>query len=204
MNISEDELFSRNIPGSRETLKKKKVAVAGLGGLGSNIAVMLARAGVGRLLLVDHDDVEISNLNRQHYDITHLGMPKTDAMRTQIEKIVPFINIETMNVKVTEDNAEQIFNGYDVICEAFDDPRDKAMLADVLLPLGKTVVAASGISGIGSANEIRTERMFSELYVCGDAGAEESDLMMSTRVMICAGHQANTVLRILLGMEDER
>ncbi|MCL1984367.1 MAG: sulfur carrier protein ThiS adenylyltransferase ThiF [Methanomassiliicoccaceae archaeon] len=197
-------MFSRNTPGSRKVLREKKAAVAGLGGLGSNIAVMLARAGVGRLLLVDHDTVEISNLNRQHYDITHLGMPKTDALRMQIERIDPFVAIETKNVKVTEDNAERIFGDHDVICEAFDDPRDKAMLADVLLPLGKTVVAASGISGMGSANEIRTERMFSELYVCGDKGADEDDGLMSPRVTVCAGHQANIVLRILLNMERER
>ena len=104
-------ITARNVPHSTEVLKKSKVAIAGLGGLGSNIAVMLARIGVGHLFLVDFDVVEPSNLNRQHYNTTHIGMRKTEALKSQLELINPFVRIETMNVKINEKKADNELNG---------------------------------------------------------------------------------------------
>jgi len=189
----------------KEKLRNGKVAVAGLGGLGSNIAVMLARAGVGKLLLVDFDAVEMSNLNRQHYDRTHIGMLKTDALRMQIKRMCPFIDIETCSEKVTEENVHEIFREYPIVCEAFDDPVCKAVLVNALLD-GKTkIVAASGMAGIGDANNIKTKRVFNNLYVCGDSEPSDGNSgFIAPRVSICAGHQANMVLRILSDMEEER
>lgn len=207
---SEEELESmmlaRHTPYVHQKVKKGKVAIAGLGGLGSNIAVMLARTGVGHLLLIDFDFVEPSNLNRQSYYISHLGMPKTVALREQIEAINPNIKIETQNVKVTEDNIIEIFNGCDIICEAFDKPDEKAMLVNgglSKLPEVK-IVSASGMAGYDSSNLIKTVRPMKRLYVCGDMenGAKIGRGLMAPRVQICAGHQANMVLRLLLDMED--
>ena len=95
------------------------MAIAGLGGLGSNVAVLLARTGVGHFFLVDFDIVEPSNLNRQSFS-SHLGMEKTVAMRQQIQQINLFLEITTQTVRVTEENAAALFQGYDVVCEAFD------------------------------------------------------------------------------------
>jgi sulfur carrier protein ThiS adenylyltransferase len=206
----EDELESmmmaRHTPDVHRKVKQGSVAVAGLGGLGSNIAVMLARTGVGRLLLVDFDIVEPSNINRQSYYISHLGMPKTAALKKQIEEINPFIRVETRNVKVTEENVEEIFSGYDILCEAFDRPEAKSVLVNTALEKlpGAKVVAASGMAGYGSSNEIRTVKSMNRLYVCGDfeSGARPGSGLMSPRVQICAGHQANMILRLLLGIED--
>jgi sulfur carrier protein ThiS adenylyltransferase len=206
----EDELESmmmaRHTPDVYRKVKQGSVAVAGLGGLGSNIAVMLARTGVGRLLLVDFDIVEPSNINRQSYYISHLGMPKTAALKKQIEEINPFISVETLNVKVTEENVEEIFSGYDILCEAFDRPEAKSALVNTALeklPCAK-VVAASGMAGYGSSNAIKTVKSMSRLYVCGDFESEAGmgSGLMSPRVQICAGHQANMILRLLLGIED--
>ena len=202
----ENAITARNVPGIQEKLKKAKVAVAGLGGLGSNIAVMLARIGVGKLLLVDFDAVEHSNLNRQHYDLTHVGMLKTDAMKEQISKINPFIDIETWAAFVTAENAPEIFEGYSVICEAFDNPQSKAMLVNVLLPGGgKKIVAASGMAGFESANRIKTIHALKNLYVCGDSQPSEQEGVgfMAPRVMVCAGHQANMVLRLIMNIDEE-
>lgn len=191
-------------PGVSEKLRKGKVAVAGLGGLGSNIAVMLARAGVGKLLLVDFDSVEMSNLNRQHYDRTHIGMRKTDALRMQIKKICPFTEIETRSIKVTEENVRDIFKDYQIVCEAFDDPECKVILVNALLDGRRKIIAASGMAGIGSANKIRTRRTFKDLYVCGDNEQPDGlSVFLAPRVSICAGHQANMVLRLLSDMEEE-
>ena len=202
----EKALTARNIPGIQETLKNGRVAIAGLGGLGSNIAVMLARIGVGRLLLVDHDRVEPSNLNRQYYDLTHLGLLKTEALKSQIDKINPFVETETRAALVTGDNALEIFRDYPIVCEAFDNAQNKAVLVNTLLEEGgKKIVAASGLAGFDSANKIKTRRMFRNLYVCGDfepPGREASGLM-APRVAVCAGHQANMVLRLLLDLEEE-
>ena len=205
-NISpelEVAMTARNMPGIQEKLKSGKIAIAGLGGLGSNIAVMLARIGVGNLLLVDHDKVEPSNLNRQHYDVSHLGMLKTEALKTQLAKINPFIEIQACAVKVTDENATDVFKEYLIVCEAFDDPGCKAMLVNALLEQsGKKIIAASGLAGIGSANKIQTKQVFENLYVCGDSEPSLHDRagFMAPRVMICAGHQANMAVRFLLDM----
>jgi len=200
----ESMMAARHTPAVHNKLKEGKVAVAGLGGLGSNISVMLAQAGVGKLLLVDFDVVELSNLNRQHYDLTHLGMLKTDALKKQIEKINPFIETETGTLKVTEENVMTVFNGYPIVCEAFDNPQYKAMLVNALLAQGEqTIVAASGMAGFDSANNIKTRQRFKNLYVCGDfkTPVQEGSGLMAPRVAVCAAHQANMVLRLLLNIE---
>jgi sulfur carrier protein ThiS adenylyltransferase len=202
----ESMMMARHTPDVHSKVKQGSVAVAGLGGLGSNIAVMLARTGVGKLLLVDFDTVEPSNINRQNYSISHLGMNKTDALKKQIEEINPFISVETKNIKVRSENVEETFEGYGIICEAFDRPEAKAALVNTALEKlpGAKVVAASGMAGYGSSNSIKTVKSMSRLYVCGDFGSEASpgSGLMSPRVQICAGHQANMILRLLLGIED--
>ncbi|HHV65728.1 MAG TPA: sulfur carrier protein ThiS adenylyltransferase ThiF [Peptococcaceae bacterium] len=202
----ESMMMARHTPYVHEKLKKGKVAIAGLGGLGSNIAVMLARIGVGQLLLVDFDIVEPSNLNRQSYYLSHLGMPKTIALKQQIAQINPFIRVETVTTKVTEDNVPELFSGYDIICEAFDKAKEKAMLVNTVLEKlpGIKIVAASGMAGYESSNLIQTRRAMKNLYICGDLenGAKVGRGLMAPRVQICAGHQANMVLRLLLGIEE--
>jgi len=205
-NELESMMMARHTPNVHKKIKEGKVAIAGLGGLGSHIAVMLARTGVGQLLLVDFDVVEPSNLNRQHYSISHLGMPKTVALKKQLREINPFVNIEIMQTKITPENIGKLFGDYDIICEAFDQAAYKAMLAEVALDQlpDVKVVAASGLAGYDSANLIKTIRPLQRLYVCGDCEneARPGRGLMSPRVQICAGHQANMVLRLLLGIED--
>lgn len=202
----ESMMMARHSPNVHNKIKKGKVAIAGLGGLGSNIAVMLARIGVGQLLLVDFDVVEPSNLNRQCYYVRHLGMAKTDALKEQIKEINPFIKVQTKTVKITEDNVKELFEGYDIVCEAFDKPDQKSMLVNTALnklPNCK-IVAASGMAGYESSNLIKTTKPMNRLYVCGDLknGAKVGNGLMAPRVQICAGHQANMILRLLLGIED--
>ena len=209
LDILNDELChkmaARNAPGIQAALKNGKIAVAGLGGLGSNAAVMLARIGVGNLLLVDFDKVEASNLNRQHYNITHLGMLKAHALKAQLDLINPFIKAHPLTVKVTEKNALEIFKDYDIVIEAFDLAQNKAVIVNALLEDGgKKIIAASGMNGYKSSNEIVTRRMLKNLYIVGDnePAPREGIGFMAPRVSICAGHQANMAVRILLGIED--
>ncbi|MCL2546911.1 MAG: sulfur carrier protein ThiS adenylyltransferase ThiF [Oscillospiraceae bacterium] len=198
-NEFESMMYARNAPDVQAKLKAARIAIAGLGGLGSNIAMMLARIGVGTLLLVDFDVVELSNLNRQHYNLTHLGQCKTEALQAQIKQANPFITVYTKNVRVDEGNAQAIFAGYPIVCEAFDNPQSKADITNELLEVeGVKLVAASGMAGYGCANEIKTVRRFANLYVCGDFQTTPEHGLMAPRVIICAGHQANMVLRLIL------
>ncbi|WP_394236083.1 sulfur carrier protein ThiS adenylyltransferase ThiF [Niallia oryzisoli] len=202
----ESMMMARHTPYVHQRVKKGKVAIAGLGGLGSNISVMLARIGVGHLFLVDFDIVEPSNLNRQSYYVRHLGMPKTAALKEQLEEINPFITIETRDAKISEENVKELFEGYDVICEAFDKPDAKAMLVNTALEQlpGCKIVSGSGMAGFDSSNLIQTRRLMKQLYVCGDLENEAriGSGLMAPRVQICAGHQANMILRLLLGQEE--
>lgn len=203
--LGPQDIFKRNISDPDGVLARSSVCILGLGGLGSNIGVYLARSGIGRLVLVDFDQVEASNLNRQYYSLGHIGMKKTQALLEVIRSINPFIDLEVIDTKINRDNIMDIVKGQQIICEALDDPATKSMVVSEVLANSddKLVVAASGMAGLGDANLIRTRRKLSRLYICGD---ERSDFelipgMMAPRVSICAGHQANIILRLLLGLE---
>ncbi|MBQ2725753.1 MAG: thiamine biosynthesis protein ThiF [Clostridia bacterium] len=193
-----------------ENLQKRfssaTVAVCGLGGLGSNIAAALARAGIGKLILVDFDRVDITNLHRQQYKADQIGIPKTKALAENLREIAPYLELETHTVRITEDNAAELLHSADIICEAFDNAEAKAMLTEAVLTgmPDKYLVAASGMAGLGSANSIRTRRVTSRFYLCGDEVSDVSDGigLVSSRVMLCAAHQAHTVLRILAGQSE--
>lgn len=177
------------------------VAVCGLGGLGSNIAISLARAGIGKLILVDFDRVDITNLHRQQYKASQVGEYKTRALSVCLKEIAPYIELETHTVRITEDNITRLLEDADIICEAFDNPECKAMLVNIVLETmpDKYLVAASGMAGMGSANSIKTRKITKYFYLCGDEVSETSEevSLVASRVMICAAHQAHTVLRIL-------
>ncbi len=185
---------------------KATVAVCGLGGLGSNIAISLARAGVGKLILIDFDKVDISNLNRQQYKTSQLGMYKTDAALENLAEISPFTDVEIHTVRLCEENAYNLLISADIICEAFDNAEAKATLTNFVLEHypEKYLVAASGMAGLGSTNSIKTKRVAKKFYLCGDGESDvaEKGTLFSARAMLCAAHQAHTVLRILAGKYD--
>ncbi len=188
-----------------EEIQKKffsaAVAICGLGGLGSNIAVSLARAGVGRLILIDFDRVDLTNLHRQQYKASQIGRYKTEALAENLKEIAPYIALEIHTVRVTEENAAELLGEADVICEAFDAAEAKAMLTNFVLKemSNQYLIAASGMAGLGSANTIKTRRVTRRFYLCGDgvSDVKENIGLVSSRVMLCAAHQAHTVLRIL-------
>ena len=185
----------------QQAFSSATVAICGLGGLGSNIAIALARAGIGKLILIDFDRVDITNLHRQQYKADQIGMYKTDALADNLREIAPYIELETHIARITEDNVVKLLQGADIICEAFDDAECKAMLTDIVLSelSDKYLVAASGMAGMGVTNSIKTRRITSKFYLCGDETSEVSDGigLVAPRVALCAAHQAHTVLRIL-------
>ena len=187
--------------GLQRAFSSAAVAVCGRGGLGSNIAAALARAGVGKLILIDFDRVDITNLNRQQYQADQIGDLKTEALAGNLREMAPYISLELHTVRITEDNALDLLKGADIICEAFDDAKAKAMLTNIVLEAmpDKYLIAASGMAGLGSANTIRTRKITDRFYLCGDEVSDVTDGvgLIASRVMLCAAHQAHTVLRIL-------
>ena len=185
----------------QKNLSSATVAICGLGGLGSNIAFALARAGIGKLILIDFDSVDITNLHRQQYKANQIGMNKTEALKENLSEIAPYVITETHTVCITEDNAEALLEKADIICEAFDDADCKAMLTNLVLERmpEKYLVAASGMAGFGSANTIQTRRISKRFYICGDgtSDVQSEGSLVASRVMLCAAHQAHAVLRIL-------
>ena len=183
-------------------LQDSTVGIAGLGGLGSNIALMLARSGVGTLVIADDDTVELSNIHRQCYPLDSIGMRKTDAIEKEIMKVNPFCKVEKHCIRITEDNIS-IFSDCDIVCEAFDKADNKIMLIEKLSEMGKTVVSGNGMAGNGPANSIVTRKVGNNIYICGDgvSDVKEEGSLVPSRVTICAAHQANAVIRIISGLE---
>lgn len=190
----------------QDRLSAGRVAIAGLGGLGSNVAVSLARIGVGNLHLVDFDRVDITNLNRQQYFIGDIGKYKTESLRETLSRINPWLHIRTDCVRISSENAAELFREDEIVCEAFDVPESKAMLVNTILEQcpGKILVAASGMAGYGRSNEIRTRKVGRNFYLCGDEVSEskENSGLMAPRVMICAGHEANLIAELIIGGKD--
>lgn len=183
-------------------LNNARVAVAGLGGLGSHISIMLARSCVGTLHIIDFDNVDMSNLNRQEYYLNHIGKPKTECLKEELLRINPYMNIIADNVKVTADNIETLFENERIVCEAFDDAEQKAMLVNGLLTIFPDIklISGSGMAGYADSNMIKTRKIFRNFYICGDEtnGKEDGLPLMSARVSICAGHQANKAVQLIL------
>ena len=196
LNIRHGEDLQNKISAAR-------VAVCGLGGLGSNIAIALARAGVGHLHLIDFDRVDLTNLNRQQYAVGQLGQYKTDALRETLSLISPYCDVTCDTIQVTEENLPDLLKAEDYICEAFDRAEAKAMLVSGVLEHfpEKYLVAGSGLAGLGSANTIQTRRVSQRFYLCGD-GTSDSSVglgLVASRVLVCAAHEANMILRLIAG-----
>lgn len=200
-------LVSRHTPGVHDRVRGARIGIAGLGGLGSQAAIALARIGVGELVLADFDVVEPSNLNRQQYFVEQLGLPKVAALTDTLRRVNPYVGVSPHEVRLVPENIPEIFRGCRVLLECFDRADQKAMLVETALArLPDTwVVAASGLAGCAPADDIRTHRVGSRLFVVGDLEAEARPGvgLMAPRVGVAAHAQANLALRLLLGEEGK-
>lgn len=196
-------MAARHTPGVHARLKRAAVGIAGAGGLGSAIAIALARIGVGRLVVADFDVVEPSNLNRQQFFIDQIGMPKVEALRANLARINPYVEVEIHQVRLTPENIPTLFAQVDVMVEAFDAADQKAMLLETharAFP-ARTIVLASGLAGHMPSNTVVTRKLGRHVVLVGDTvtAAAQGTGLMAPRVGVAAHHQANAVLRLLLG-----
>ncbi len=196
-------MMARHTPGVHDKLQKGFVAIAGLGGLGSNVAVSLARMGIGTIKLIDFDIVEPSNLNRQQYFIHQIGKSKTEALKDTLLNINPYNTYLTENIYITAENAKKTLKGYDVIIEAFDKAKNKAMLINECLKHfpGKCIIGASGVAGVFDTESLKIHKIGKNTYIVGDMvnEARPGCGLMATRVAVAANMQAHLAVRYLLG-----
>jgi len=183
-----------------EKLQKIKVGIAGAGGLGSNCAFNLVRSGFRKLKIVDFDIVEAANLNRQFYFIDQIGMPKVEALKKNLERINPDLQLDIFQLKINAENIIDLFNDCEVIVEAFDNVAGKTLLAEKFFSSGKLVVCASGLGGWGNTDEIKIKKVHPQFYVVGDMMTEVKDDIppISPRVNITAAKQADIVLDYII------
>ncbi len=196
-------IISRHSPKVHEKIQNKCVGIAGAGGLGSSLAIALARLSVGKLVIADFDVVEPSNLNRQQYFIDQIGLFKVDALKANLGKINPFLDVDPINRKLDESNLGATFKECDVIAECFDNPESKSIIVEfVLSKFNKPIVAVSGIAGFENAHELKCRNLMKNLYVIGDGltAAAPGMGLMAPKVGIAAHMQANKILELLLKM----
>jgi sulfur carrier protein ThiS adenylyltransferase len=200
-------MMARHTPGVHQKLRRSCVGIAGAGGLGSAIAVALGRVGVGKLIIADYDVVEPSNLNRQQFFIDQIGEPKVEALKANLARINPFVEVESHQVFVTPENIPALFGRANTLVEAFDGADQKAMLIQEFLSRFPEIplVAASGVAGYAPSNTIVTRRATRNLFLVGDGrtAARPGEGLMAPRVGIAAHHQANAIVRLLLGEQPE-
>ncbi len=201
----ERALAARHSAEFQQRFKRATVAVMGLGGLGSAVAVSLAKVGIGKLILVDYDVVELSNIHRQQYFLDQIGLKKTLALKKTLIQINPFTAITTLNIKLDEPAIPRLFSTVSVLVECFDNPSMKAASLRAVLQHMPDVgyVGASGMAGCGSGNTIVSKRIKPRVYIVGDCTSEVTDesTLFAPRVGIAALHQANQVIRLLLDID---
>lgn len=152
MQLSDKDIdrYSRNIilpeigGEGQYKLLQSKVLVIGMGGLGSPLLMYLAAAGIGNITIIDNDNVELSNLQRQVIHSTqNIGRPKVDSAKSFIEKINPEIKITKINSRVDADNIIELIAKQDVIADGSDNFKTRFLVADTCFKLKKTLISAA-------------------------------------------------------------
>ena len=186
----------------RTLLESARVGIAGAGGLGSNCAMHLVRAGVKHLTVVDFDVVNESNLNRQFFFRDQIGQKKVDALKANLLRIEPDADIRAVDMRLDASSAREIFADCGIVVEAFDAVDAKVMLVSVFASSGKKLVTASGLAGWGRSNAMRVRKM-GDIVTIGDGETSVGDgaAPVSPRVGIAAAMEANSVVAMLLGKE---
>ena len=199
-----NEIFSKNVLGMTEVLSKATIGIAGCGGLGSNIAVSLVRAGIGNLIIADYDIVELSNLNRQYFFREDVGNKKVVALEKKLLRINPDCKINVIDKKLERNDISLLFNDADIMMEAFDKAEAKQWLIEewsIQFP-DRVIISGNGLGGYGKFEKLKVKQMGS-LYFCGDGESSEKEGLCSARVAIVANMQASLAIELLMNKQSK-
>jgi sulfur carrier protein ThiS adenylyltransferase len=169
-----------------------KIGIAGVGGIGSNVAVNLVRSGLDTLKIVDFDRVDLSNLNRQFYFFDQIGRLKVEALAENLRRIRPELKVEAVAERIDSRNCRALFADCDLIVEGFDGQADKKMLVESL-GSERIVVSACGIAGSELKN-IRVRRL-GNCFIVGDFTTDcNAASLFSHKVAAVANHMTECIL----------
>ena len=187
-------------------LQRKFIGIAGAGGLGSNCAMHLVRSGFKRFLIVDFDEVDASNLNRQHYSLDQVGEAKVNALARNLRMVNPDVELTLVHKRLVPETMFDTFARCDAVVEAMDVPEFKKALVEAFLPARQLLVAASGIGGTGDADAIVTRKVRDTFYLVGDETTECSEEYppLAPKVVVAAAKQADVVLNHFLQQYKRR
>jgi sulfur carrier protein ThiS adenylyltransferase len=196
------DIFSRNCPGMTERLSRAAVAVAGCGGIGSNVAVSLVRSGIGKIIIADMDIIEESNLNRQYYFTGEIGLPKADTLKKRLHSINPDCEVISYNKELFREDVKDLFNEADILIEAFDKAENKQWLIEEWATLypDRPVISGNGLSGYGNFEKIKIRRV-SNIYFCGDGETSFEIGLSAARVAIVSNMQADLAVELLMKLK---
>ncbi|MGM0442602.1 MAG: sulfur carrier protein ThiS adenylyltransferase ThiF [Fibrobacterota bacterium] len=181
-------------------IRNTHIGIGGAGGLGSNCAFNLVRAGFRKFTLYDFDFVELSNLNRQFYFADQIGLPKVNALITNLKRITPDLSIRAEQLRLTPQNISEKFADASVLVEAFDTVDAKRMMAEEFMQKTPLLVSASGLAGWGHLEDITIRRVNDSFILIGDGtrGASAERPPISPRVNAVAAMQADIILEHVL------
>lgn len=191
----------------QQRLKRAKVCIVGLGGLGSTITTQLTAMGVGHLRLVDRDVVEESNLQRQHlYNFDLIGFPKVEAAVKKLERLNPYVKFEPLPLSLNENNADEILNGMDAVVDGLDNMNTRYAVNRACVRLRVPYVFGSAISTFGNTSTIIPQETAclecfygklddSSLPTCSTVGVHPSVLG------VVASIEVAETIKILLGRQ---
>ena len=168
------------------------IGIAGVGGIGSNVAVNLVRSGIEYLKIVDFDRVDAANLNRQFYFADQIGQPKVEALAHNLRRIRPEVLIDAVTARIDAGNCRSLFAGCDLVVEGFDHQEDKKMLLETL-GTDRIVVSACGIAG----SDLATIglRQLGTCFIVGDFATDCAEApLFAHKVGTVANHMSAIVL----------
>jgi sulfur carrier protein ThiS adenylyltransferase len=196
-------IFERNVGGMTERLSRSVIGIAGCGGIGSNAAVSLVRAGIGRLMIADFDIVEESNLNRQYFFIEDIGKPKSETLKLRLGKINSECDVISYQKKLDKEDIPLLFSEADIMIEAFDNAESKQWLIEewACLYPDRPVISGNGLSGYGDFESIGIKKV-GNIYFCGDGISSDKEGLCASRVAIVANMQANLAIELLMNKQE--
>ncbi|GAB4334378.1 MAG: sulfur carrier protein ThiS adenylyltransferase ThiF [Calditrichia bacterium] len=172
-----------------------KIGIAGVGGIGSNVAVNLVRTGITRLKIADFDRIEASNLNRQFYFADQIGLPKVEALKENLRRINPLVEIEAARIRLARENMPEFFRDCDILVEGFDRAECKKEFYEAFHADSRPVVMANGVAG-DNPDEVRV-RPVGNGFIVGDFKSDVNSAgVFSPKVTLVAAIMSDLVLKM--------
>jgi sulfur carrier protein ThiS adenylyltransferase len=200
MNLFEEGLLRYLSVEQLAKLEATHIGIAGVGGLGSNIANALVRTGFKSFEIIDYDLIDASNLNRQNYFLDEIGQAKVDVTAKRLKQINPDVSVSTSKTKLDSKNIGNYFGSADIVFEAFDTIESKALILEVFGNTDKLLIMGSGMAGISNRKDLKIHQLRKNVFVVGDGSTQvsQNNPPLAPRVIACASLMASVAIEQIL------